>query len=80
MATFSAFSVLRKCFQQSYPQSYPQNMWTIGPEAVWPFDDALLKLLWLAQRDIAKSWTMSLKNWGEIIAALAILWLEKIRL
>jgi transposase-like protein len=45
-----------------------------------PHHDALLKLLWLAQRDIAKSWTMSLKNWGEIIAALAILWLEKIRL
>ena len=48
--------------------------------SIFPHDEALMKLLWLAQRDIAKSWTMSIQNWGEIMAQLAILWPEKIKL
>jgi putative transposase len=48
--------------------------------SVFPHDEALLKLLWLAQRDIAKRWTLPIRNWGEIIASLAILWPEKIKL
>ena len=48
--------------------------------SIFPHDEALMKLLWLAQRDISKSWTMSIQNWGEIMAQLAILWPEKIRL
>jgi putative transposase len=48
--------------------------------SIFPHDEALLKLLWLAQRDIARSWTMTVHNWGEIVAQLAILWPEKIRL
>lgn len=48
--------------------------------SIFPHDEALMKLLWLAQRDIAKSWTMTVHNWGEIVAQLVILWPEKIRL
>lgn len=47
---------------------------------VFPHDDALLKLLWLAQHDIAKKWTSAIHNWGEIMTQLGILFPEKISL
>jgi putative transposase len=47
---------------------------------VFPHDDALLKLLWLAQHDIARKWTSAIHNWGEIMTQLGILFPEKILL
>jgi len=47
---------------------------------VFPHDDALLKLLWLAQHDIARKWTSAIHNWGEIMTQLGILFPEKISL
>lgn len=47
---------------------------------VFPHDEALQKILWLAQHDISRQWTMSVQNWGEILTQLAILFPEKISL
>jgi putative transposase len=47
---------------------------------IFPHDEALMKLLWLAQRDIVRKWSMQQRNWGEIISQLSILFPEKIRL
>lgn len=47
---------------------------------IFPHDEALLKLLWLAQRDISKSWTQPLLNWGEIITQFAIMFPDRIKL
>lgn len=38
---------------------------------IFPHDQALMKLLWLAQRDITKKWTMPISNWGIIAAQFA---------
>lgn len=46
---------------------------------VFPHDDALLKLLWLAQADIARSWTFAVRNWGEIMAQLTILFPDRVQ-
>ncbi len=46
--------------------------------SIFPHNEALLKLLWLAQNDIAKKWTSTIRNWGEILAQLAIIFPEKI--
>lgn len=46
---------------------------------VFPHDDALLKLLWLAQADIAQSWILPLRNWGEIMAQLTILFPDRVQ-
>lgn len=43
-------------------------------------DTALLKLLWLAQRDITKKWNMPIANWGKILPQFAIIFPEKIKL
>jgi transposase-like protein len=45
---------------------------------VFPHDDSLVKLLWLAQADISKSWTMALKNWGEVVAQMSILFPDRV--
>ena len=46
---------------------------------VFPHDDALVKLLWLAQADITQNWTMTVRNWGEIMAQLTILFPDRIQ-
>jgi transposase-like protein len=46
--------------------------------AVMPNDDALLKLLFLAGRDIQKKWTMPVSNWSLIITQLHIIFKERI--
>lgn len=47
--------------------------------SVFPHDDALVKLLWLAQADIAQTWTMPHRNWGEVMAQLSILFPDRVQ-
>lgn len=47
---------------------------------IFPHDEALQKLLWLAQHDIAKHWTQPIPNWGIMITQLAIMYPERIKL
>ena len=46
---------------------------------VFPHDDALLKLLWLAQTDLSNKWTMPVRNWGEAMAQLTILFPDRVQ-
>ncbi|MCH8291534.1 hypothetical protein IH992_10590 [Candidatus Poribacteria bacterium] len=39
---------------------------------VFPDDNALLKLLYLATQDVTRKWTMKIRNWNQILAQLAI--------
>lgn len=47
---------------------------------IFPNDEALEKLLWLAQRDISRKWNMALRDWGSVIAQLAIMFPNRITL
>jgi putative transposase len=47
---------------------------------IFPHDEALMKLLWLAQRDIAKKWIYSIKDWGLIVSQLAVMFPERLRI
>ncbi len=47
---------------------------------VFPHDESLEKLLWLAQDDIAKRWIHTVRRWGEIVMQLMILFPGKIEL
>ena len=48
--------------------------------SVFPHDEALTKLLWLAQKDITKKWHQPIPNWGEIISQFAGLFPERIQI
>lgn len=48
--------------------------------SLFPHDEALMKLLWLAQEDFTKKWTAPIPNWGKIISQLALMFPERIKL
>jgi len=48
------------------------------PKSLFPNDDALKKMLYLAYKDISKNWTQQVKNWPYIISQLSVLFKEKI--
>ena len=46
--------------------------------SVFPGDTALLKALYLATHEIAKKWTMPLKNWGKVLGELEIMYPDRL--
>jgi transposase-like protein len=48
--------------------------------SIFPHNESLMKLLWLAQKDITKKWTMSIDNWGMIIGQLSLMHTDRIEL
>lgn len=78
----------------SYPESIRRIMYTTNAienlnrqfrkvtktTVIFPHDESLVKLLWLAQRDLAKRWTTSAHNWGQIISQFTILFPDKVKI
>ncbi|MCI7692650.1 MAG: transposase [Oscillospiraceae bacterium] len=46
--------------------------------SVFPGDTALLKALYLATHEIAKKWTMPLRNWGKVLGELEIMYPDRL--
>ena len=47
-------------------------------KTVFPSDDSLLKMLYLAMIDITKKWTGHRQDWGEIHSQLEIFFEERL--
>ena len=47
-------------------------------KSVFPTDDSLLKMLYLAMRDITKKWTGRIRDWSKIYAQLTIFFEERL--
>ena len=47
-------------------------------KSVFPTDESLLKMLYLAMIDITKKWTGKRKDWGQIHSQLEIFFADKI--
>ena len=47
-------------------------------KGVFPTDDSLLKMLYLAMMDITKKWTGRRKDWGQIHSQLEIFFADRI--
>lgn len=41
-------------------------------KSVFPTDESLLKMLFLATRDVQRKWTIRIHHWGQILAQLTI--------
>lgn len=48
-------------------------------KALFPTDDALVKMLFLAYRDISKKWTMPLKNWSFVISQFSVIFNDRLK-
>jgi putative transposase len=46
-------------------------------KSIFPNDDALKKMLFLAYRDLSKKWTMQLQNWSIALSHLSIIFEER---
>lgn len=46
--------------------------------SVFPSDTALLKALYLATHEIAKKWTVPLRNWGKVLGELEIMYPDRL--
>ena len=46
--------------------------------SVFPIDDSLLKMLYLAMIDITKKWTGKRKDWGQIHSQLEIFFADRL--
>lgn len=46
--------------------------------SVFPSDTSLLKALYLATHEIAKKWTMPLRNWGKVLEELEIMYPDRL--
>jgi transposase-like protein len=47
-------------------------------KSLFPNDEALTKILYLAYRDIAKKWTTALQNWAFVVSQLSIFFKERL--
>ena len=48
--------------------------------SLFPNDEALLKILFLATRDITKKWTMPVRDWGFTISQFAVMFEGRVML
>ncbi len=49
-------------------------------KSLFPHDDALKKMLFLAYRDIAKKWKMPVQNWPIIVSQLSIIFKDRMKI
>ncbi|MBS3945170.1 MAG: IS256 family transposase, partial [Melioribacter sp.] len=47
-------------------------------KSIFPNDDALKKMLFLAYRDLSKKWTMQLQNWALVLSHLSVTFDERL--
>jgi len=48
-------------------------------KSIFPADEALLKMLYLATQDVLRKWTARVQNWGQILLQLSIFFPEKVK-
>jgi transposase-like protein len=46
---------------------------------IFPHDDSLMKLLWLAQADFTQTWYLTARNWGEALAQMSIMFPDRVQ-
>ena len=76
----------------SYPQAVRKTVYTTNAienlnrqfrkvtktTQIFPHDESLMKLLWLAQADITQNWQLAVRNWGEVMAQLSIMFPDRV--
>lgn len=49
-------------------------------KSIFPNDDALKKMLFLAYRDLSKKWTMPVRNWGIVLSHFSIIFSDRLKI
>ncbi len=81
LSTFFKYSKsVRKLMYTTNPiESFHRNIRKVTKNrAIFPTEDALLKLFYLAIQDIERKWTQRIRNWGAIFSELSIFFEERV--
>ncbi len=82
LATFFKYppDIRRMIYTTNALESYNRSLRKVTKsKSIFPTDDSLLKMLYLATSDIQKKWTQRYRGWAQILAQLAIHFEERIR-
>ncbi len=75
LATFFKYpqEIRKIIYTTNVMESYNRQLRKVTKaKSIFPYDDALLKMLYLATMDISKKWTQSIRGWTQILAQLSI--------
>lgn len=75
LATFFQFApeLRRLIYTTNMIESFHRQLRKVTKgKAVFPTDESLLKMLFLATRDVQRKWTIRIPHWGQILAQLTI--------
>jgi transposase-like protein len=81
LATFFRYPVeMRKLiYTTNMIESYHRQLRKVTKgKSIFPTDDSLTKMLYLATMEVTKRWTMRVQNWGQILSQLSIYFGERL--
>lgn len=81
LSTFFKYSPeIRKLIYTTNPiESFNRSIRKVTKtRTIFPTEDALLKLVFLAIQDIEKRWTQTIRNWGKIYSQLVVFFEERL--
>lgn len=78
---FKYTSEIRRLIYTTNPiESFNRGLRKVSKtRSLFPTEDALIKLMYLAARDIERRWTRSVKGWGTIYSQLCIFFEDRLR-
>ena len=82
LATFFKYSPeLRKLiYTTNMIESYHRQLRKVTKgKSIFPNDEALLKMLYLATMDVLRKWTGRVQNWGQILLQLTVHFPDRIQ-
>ncbi|WP_103105360.1 IS256 family transposase [Brevibacillus reuszeri] len=82
IATFFKYppEIRRLIYTTNVIESYHRQLRKVTKgKAIFPTDDALLKMLYLVTMDVLRKWTGRVHNWGQILMQLSVFFEDRVR-
>ena len=82
LSTFFKYSpeIRKLIYTTNMIESYHRQLRKVTKgKSVFPSDEALLKILYLATQDVLRKWTGRIQNWGQILLQLSIYFPDKVK-
>lgn len=82
LATFFKYppELRRLIYTTNMIESYHRQLRKVTKgKSVFPTDEALLKMLYLATKDVLRKWTGRVQHWGQILLQLTVYFPERVR-
>ncbi|GED55020.1 hypothetical protein BBO01nite_42610 [Brevibacillus borstelensis] len=82
ISTFFKYSpeIRKLIYTTNVIESYHRQLRKVTKgKAIFPTDEALLKMLYLATMDVLRKWTGRVQNWGQILLQLSVQFPERVQ-